>query len=134
MGDAIITLEFRKRIVMSSENAGFCKVFPASAYVVLDSITEQVSALEVKDGTGLGLAISKRLVELMGGRIRGASQPGQGAEFVFQVPLAVATGRGDPRQNRPFRLSGDQRPGLPHPKRAGPGGSAPAPGRPRCSR
>jgi two-component system sensor histidine kinase EvgS len=41
-------------------------------------------------GTGLGLSISQRLVELMGGRIRVSSAPGQGAEFSVELPFIPA--------------------------------------------
>jgi signal transduction histidine kinase len=39
-------------------------------------------------GSGLGLAIAKQIVEQHGGRIRGRSQPGQGACFEISLPLA----------------------------------------------
>lgn len=39
-------------------------------------------------GTGLGLSIVKRAVEASGGRVRVASEPGRGSEFVVRLPLA----------------------------------------------
>jgi CheY-like chemotaxis protein/HPt (histidine-containing phosphotransfer) domain-containing protein len=43
-------------------------------------------------GAGLGLAICRRLVELMGGRLRVESVPGEGANFSFELGFPLAPG------------------------------------------
>jgi signal transduction histidine kinase/CheY-like chemotaxis protein len=53
-------------------------------------------------GTGLGLVISKQYVELMGGQIGVASEPGKGSVFYFEIPVRLD------RQSEEF-LAGTQR-------------------------
>ena len=54
----------------------------------------------VGQGTGLGLSISYQIVEKHGGKLECLSQPGEGAEFVIEIPIKqsevkVANLRGD---------------------------------------
>jgi signal transduction histidine kinase/ActR/RegA family two-component response regulator len=42
------------------------------------------------EGTGLGLALAKSLAELMGGRIRVESVPGEGSDFCLELPRSSA--------------------------------------------
>ena len=42
-------------------------------------------------GTSLGLAITKELVEMMGGSLEAASEPGRGSEFRFRIPLVASS-------------------------------------------
>ncbi len=62
-----------------------------------DTLTEK------PHGTGLGLPISRQIIEHLGGRLWVESEPGAGATFVFELPvatqgevgsIAVASGRG----------------------------------------
>jgi signal transduction histidine kinase/CheY-like chemotaxis protein len=47
-------------------------------------------------GAGLGLAICKQMTELMGGRIRAESTPGEGARFHVDLVLELADARSTP--------------------------------------
>jgi PAS domain S-box-containing protein len=52
-------------------------------------------------GTGLGLPIARRLARLMGGDVRVESEPGDGAEFILEVPAASVQKGAEPGREGP---------------------------------
>ncbi|SEB18502.1 ATP-binding protein [Pedobacter hartonius] len=59
--------------------------------LIFGEFAQVVSAQEKasQKGTGLGLAISKKIVEMQGGKIMAASEPGKGSVFEFHLPFQV---------------------------------------------
>ncbi|MCL2029442.1 MAG: response regulator [Deltaproteobacteria bacterium] len=55
-------------------------------------------------GTGLGLAIAVNLVELMGGRLKVDSSPGQGSTFSFEVVFSTVEMSGDEPEHEKISL------------------------------
>ena len=59
--------------------------------LIFDQFRQADEAITKKyGGTGLGLTICKKLVVAMGGDIDLVSEPGEGAEFFFSIPLVIA--------------------------------------------
>jgi PAS domain S-box-containing protein len=64
---------------------------------------EQAGSAHHPGGTGLGLTISRQYVNMMGGELTVASQPGQGATFRFEIEVPL--GHGVARSSR-LRVTG----------------------------
>ena len=76
------------RIVVTDTGAGFT---PEAAERLFERFEQADGSITRRfGGTGLGLAITRELVELMGGQIGAESEPGQGARFWVELPLAHA--------------------------------------------
>jgi CheY-like chemotaxis protein/anti-sigma regulatory factor (Ser/Thr protein kinase) len=74
----------------------------------------QLSGDSQQSGTGLGLSIVKQYVELMNGRIKVESEPGQGALFHVELPLHEADiGETRPPTGNGFRQAIGLAPGQP---------------------
>lgn len=83
------------RVSVSDSGAGVPEAF--RPHIFEKFAQAENSSTRKAEGTGLGLAISKAIIEKMGGVIGFDSEPGKGATFYFDLPLAEAAGSGDGR-------------------------------------
>lgn len=70
---------------------------------VFDSFTRERNTTECSiAGTGLGMGIVKKLVELMGGKIKVESEIGKGTSIMFDIPVEVSTPIVDKKEDNTF--------------------------------
>lgn len=80
-------------------------IAPAKQKIIFDAFAQADNSTTRRyGGTGLGLSITQKLVTLLGGDIRVNSEPAQGSEFVFCIPLKLSAEQTAPSQ--PAELAG----------------------------
>ncbi len=101
----------RLRFEVEDSGIGIREKNRETIFTPFEQIGDQPAA---ESGTGLGLAICKQFVELMGGRIGVAGEPGKGSVFHFEIPAGTPASsvkaKAEPVQKRVTRLAkGQQR-------------------------
>jgi predicted ATPase/signal transduction histidine kinase len=81
---AVTQNEGRARLSVTDHGIG---IEPTSIHTIFDRFVRGVSASHY-GGLGLGLYISRRIIDLHGGTVAVRSQPGEGATFTVELPIA----------------------------------------------
>jgi len=82
------------RVAIADNGPG---IEPADQALIFEKFRQAGDPMTAKPhGTGLGLPISRQIVEHFGGRLWVESTPGQGAEFIFSLPIGGPAGAGAP--------------------------------------
>jgi PAS domain S-box-containing protein len=76
----------RVRICVADTGPGIPAARLAELFQPFNRLGSENSEIE---GTGIGLTITRRVVELMGGSVNVASEPGSGSRFWIDLPVAV---------------------------------------------
>ncbi|MBI3569172.1 MAG: CHASE3 domain-containing protein [Gemmatimonadetes bacterium] len=76
----------RVQIVVRDEGIGILRDYHARIFGLFERLEP-----ETHSGSGIGLPIAQRAAELLGSRVRVESEPDQGSEFIFDLPVARDT-------------------------------------------
>jgi len=68
-----------------------CGIAPEDRDLIFAPFSQATVRDRPPEGTGLGLPISQNFVQLMGGKLQFATEPGQGTTFSFEIPVTVIT-------------------------------------------
>ncbi len=76
------------RVTVKDTGIGIAPKDQARIFNKFEQVKTARAQVKGAKGSGLGLAMSRALVELHGGEIGVKSEPGQGSEFVFTLPVS----------------------------------------------
>ena len=75
--------ETEYEISVKDNGPGILKEHQQRIFQIFETLSNEDKFGE--QGNGIGLAIVKKLVEILGGKIRVVSEIGKGAEFIFNI-------------------------------------------------